>query len=237
MKVIMEVREIWVRFDGLEALRGISLEVAEGSISALLGANGAGKSTTLKTISGIVKPVRGEVFFESAPIQHLPPQAIVRMGIAHIPEGRRVFPQMSVLENIKVGGYLRRFDHSFQRDLETMYKWFPILGQRKNQLAGSLSGGEQQMLAIARGLMTDPKLILLDEPSLGLAPIVVKVMEKIIMKIFNQGVSIVLVEQNAAMAFRIAHDVYILERGSIALSGNSESLVKNEQVRKAYLGL
>ncbi len=235
--MILEVKELQVRFDGFEALRRISLGVEEGRISALLGANGAGKSTTLRTISGIVKPLQGEVLFEGSPIQHLSPQAVVRLGIAHVPEGRRVFPYMTVLENLKVGGYLRHFNRSFQRDLETMYQWFPILEQRKHQLAGSLSGGEQQMLAIARGLMAEPKLLLLDEPSLGLAPIIVKLIEKIIMKIHEQGVSILLVEQNAAMAFRVAHDVYILERGRIALSGNPESLVKNEQVRESYLGL
>ncbi len=217
-------------------LKGISLEVEAGAIVTLIGANGAGKSTTLRAISGLINPAEGEIFFEGKKIHGLSPQEIVRSGIAHVPEGRRVFPYMTVYENLKMGAFRRKDKKEIRTDLEKIFGHFPILQKRQNQRAGSLSGGEQQMLAIGRALMSQPRLLLLDEPSMGLAPIVVQELSRIIAEINQRKVGIIIVEQNAKMALRLAHQGYVLETGSIVLQGKSSELIHNEHVRKAYLG-
>jgi branched-chain amino acid transport system ATP-binding protein len=235
--VLLRVKEVHVEFGNVKVLDGISFEVIKGTILAIIGANGAGKTTTLRTISGLTKPTRGEIQLDEQPIHLLSPQDIVRLGVVQVPEGRRVFPYMSVLENLKVGAYLRYNHKSLKNDLKSIYEWFPILRDRKGQLAGSLSGGEQQMLAIARALMAKPTLLLLDEPSLGLAPLLVETIGTIISTIYQQGVTILLVEQNAMMALKLASVGYVFENGKIALFGESKTLMNNEHVRKAYLGI
>ncbi|MGC8837584.1 MAG: ABC transporter ATP-binding protein [Anaerolineae bacterium] len=218
-------------------LKGISLEVSEGEIVTLIGANGAGKTTTLRTISGLIHPAQGRIEFMGQRIDHLPAPKIVRLGISHVPEGRRVFPNMTVSENLDMGGFVLGNDRArLQENRERVYALFPLLAERRNQLAGTLSGGEQQMLAIGRGLMSSPKVFLLDEPSLGLAPKLVELIFEVIQDINKQGTTILLVEQNAAMALRIAHRAYVLETGRIALQGSAEELMGNEHVRRAYLG-
>ena len=229
--------------DALEAgygqtscLKGVSLTVKAGEIVALLGANGAGKTTTLMALSGLV-PVRGGVItFEGASIAGLAPERIVAYGISHVPEGRRMLPRLTVLENLELGAYLRRDRAGFQRDLERMFQLFPILAQRRRQLAGTLSGGEQQMLAIARGLMARPKLLLLDEPSLGLAPKLVLTIFETIQRINREGTTLLLVEQNAYLALQIAHRGYVLDSGRIVLTDTAAALAQNPQVKAAYLG-
>ena len=208
---MLKVNNLKVNFGGIEAVKGISFEVKEGEIVTLIGSNGAGKSTTLRTISGIVKPVDGSIEFEGTDITKVNSSDIVKMGITLCPEGRRVFPDMTVLENIKIGAYLRSDD--LTNDIERCYRLFPILKERNKQLAGTLSGGEQQMLAVARSLMSRPKIMMLDEPSLGLAPLVVQDIFKIIQEINSEGVTILLIEQNANMALRIANKAYVLETG------------------------
>ena len=218
-------------------LKGISLEVSEGEIVTLIGANGAGKTTTLRTISGLLHPAQGRIEFMGQRIDHLPPPKIVQMGISHVPEGRRVFPNMTVSENLDMGGFVLGNDQArLRQNRERVYALFPLLAERRNQLAGTLSGGEQQMLAIGRGLMSNPKVFLLDEPSLGLAPKLVELIFEVIQDINQQGTTILLVEQNAAMALRVAHRAYVLETGRIALQGPAEALMGNEHVRRAYLG-
>ena len=235
--MLLNVRDLVVRIGRIEALRGASLEVVEGTIVALLGANGAGKSTTLKTISGLLRPSSGEVLFQGKPIHRSTPREIVAFGIVQVPEGRKLFPRMSVLENLEVGAYLRSDSRSaLQQDLERIFEHFPILRERRRQEAGSMSGGEQQMLAIGRGLMARPKLILLDEPSLGLAPLMVEEIAKIIGEINRSGVTILLVEQNAEMALSIAHHGFVLETGRITLHGSASELLSSETIRLAYLG-
>jgi len=235
--------QTWFRVHGLkvfyervEALKGISLAVESGAIVTLIGANGAGKSTTLRAISGLIGVASGEIFFEEKKIDGLSPQEIVRAGIAHVPEGRRVFPYMTVKENLMLGAFRRKDKEGVQADLEGVLEHFPILRERRSQSAGSLSGGEQQMLAIGRALMSKPRLLLLDEPSLGLAPLMVKEVGRIIVDINQRKVGIILVEQNAQMALRLAHTGYVLETGSIAVQGKASELIDNEHVRKAYLG-
>jgi branched-chain amino acid transport system ATP-binding protein len=220
----------------VEALKGISLEVESGAIVTLIGANGAGKSTALRAISGLVPLAGGEIYFKEKKINGLSPQEIVRDGIAHVPEGRRVFPYMTVRENLNMGAFRRKDKEGIQKDLERVLEHFPILRERRGQPAGSLSGGEQQMLAIGRALMSRPRLLLLDEPSLGLAPLMVKEVGRIIGEINQKEVGIILVEQNAQMALRVAHRGYVLETGTIALEGPASSLIDNEHVKKAYLG-
>jgi len=211
--------------------------VDEGTIVALLGANGAGKSTTLKTISGLLRPASGEILFLGDPIQRKSPRDIVSLGIVQVPEGRKLFPRMSVLENLEVGAYLRSAPKAvLQQDLERIFEHFAVLRERRRQEAGSLSGGEQQMLAIGRGLMAKPRLLLLDEPSLGLAPLMVEEISKIIVEISRTGVTILLVEQNAEMALGIAHRGFVLETGRITLHGPSPELLASETIRQAYLG-
>jgi len=219
------------------ALKGISLNVQEGEMVTLLGANGAGKTTLLKTISGLLKSSRGSIAFDSRRIDHLRPNVIVRLGISHCPEGRKLFPEMTVVKNLRLGAYIRRHDKKGTEDsLREILHLFPILAERAKQPAGTLSGGEQQMLTMGRALMANPRLLLLDEPSLGLAPLVVRVLFHTIRDVNQRGTTIFLVEQNASQALRVAHRGYVMETGQIVLSGSSAELLQNEKVRQAYLG-
>ncbi len=220
----------------IQALKGITLEVPEKGIVTILGANGAGKSTTLRTISGLIHPSLGEILYQEQPIHRISPHKIVEMGICQVPEGRDIFMGLTVQENLKMGAYTQRVRDEVQKNLERVYKAFTILYDRSKQQAGTLSGGEQQMLAIARGLMSSPKLMLLDEPSLGLAPILVEEIFRIIKEINEEGVTVLLVEQNANMALQTAQYGYVLETGSIALHDKAESLIENDYVRRVYLG-
>lgn len=217
-----------------EALKDIDIEINQGEIVCLIGNNGAGKSTTLMTISGILRPLSGDVIFEGKSIKGLPPHKIVEIGISQVPEGRRIFPKLTVKENLEMGGFTNR--GNFKSILEMVYGIFPVLQERQKQLSGTLSGGEQQMLAIGRALMSSPKLLLMDEPSLGLAPIVVSKIFKTIKEINRDGVTVLLVEQNARAALKLSNRGYVLENGSIVLQGKGEELLSNEKVRKAYLG-
>jgi branched-chain amino acid transport system ATP-binding protein len=217
-----------------EALRGIDITVAKGEVACLIGNNGAGKSTTLMTISGILKPESGEIFFEGRSIKDMPPHRIVRTGISQVPEGRRIFPGLSVRENLEMGAYSSGRGKASSFDM--VYSLFPVLKERYKQKGGTLSGGEQQMLAIGRALMSGPRLLLLDEPSLGLAPIIVVKIFRTIREINSEGVTVLLVEQNARAALRLSHRGYVLENGRVALTGSGEELLNNENVREAYLG-
>ena len=233
---MLELKGVRVHYGKVEAVKELSMGVAEGEIVALIGANGAGKTTTLRAISGLKPPVAGEIWFEGRRIDRRPPHAIVKLGIGHVPEGRRLFPHMTVLDNLKVGAYLRSGRDEVGRDLGEIFARFPVLKQRERQRAGTLSGGEQQMLTIARALMARPKFLLLDEPSLGLAPLVVASIAGVIADINAHGVSVVLVEQNARLALRLASRAYVLETGKVALEGASKALLAEEHVKKAYLG-
>ena len=231
---MLRIENLQVSYGGIEAIKGISFEVPENEIVTLIGANGAGKSTTLRTIAGVLEPVSGHIFFNDKEITGLAPDVIVSRGITLVPEGRRVFPNLTVLENLKVGAYLRK--DSIDEDLGWVYELFPILKARTWQAAGTLSGGEQQMLAVARALMSRPKLMMMDEPSLGLAPLVVKGIFEIIKEINRQGVTILLIEQNANMALHTADTAYVLETGRLTMKGSGKELLNNEAVKKAYLG-
>lgn len=231
---MLKIDELQVNYGGIEAVKNISFQVPERSIVTLIGANGAGKSTTLRTIAGLVKPASGRIHLQGADITALAPDRIVSRGITLVPEGRRVFPDMTVLENLKIGAYLRHDDLS--EDLRWVYDLFPRLKERSWQSAGTLSGGEQQMLALGRALMSRPKIMMMDEPSLGLAPIVVRGIFDIIKEINRQGVTILLVEQNANMALKIADLGYVLETGRITMTGSGSQLLNDENVKKAYLG-
>ena len=231
---ILTINDLKVNYGGIEAVKGISFEVPEGSIITLIGSNGAGKSSTLRTIAGLVKPVSGKIIFRGDDITGLDPTSIVKKGVTLVPEGRRIFPDLSVLENLKMGAYLRNDDIS--GDLQWVYELFPRLKERSWQLAGTLSGGEQQMLAVGRALMSRPKMIMMDEPSLGLAPIIVKGIFDIIREINRQGVTVLLIEQNANMALKTADFAYVLETGKITMSGPGKELLVDEDVKKAYLG-
>lgn len=231
---ILSVKDLCVNYGGIEAVKGISFDVHEGNIVTLIGANGAGKSSTLRSIVGLVKPHSGSILLGGEELVGKDTVSIVSKGVTLVPEGRRVFADLTVLENIKIGAYLRK--DSLSDDIAWVYELFPRLKEREWQLAGTLSGGEQQMLAVARALMSRPKVIMMDEPSLGLAPIVVKGIFDIIREINKQGVTVLLIEQNANMALKIADYAYVLETGRISLSGTGEELLANEQVRKAYLG-
>ena len=233
---MLKIENLHVAYGGIQALRGISLDVPDGKIVTLIGANGAGKSTTLRTISGLVKATSGSISWNGEELLGKPIDKIVTSGIAMSPEGRRVFPDMTVLENLKIGAYLRKDKAEIQKDIEWVYSLFPRLEERHWQLAGTLSGGEQQMLAVGRALMSRPKLMMLDEPSLGLAPLVVQDIFSIIREINRQGVTVLLVEQNANMALKIADQAYVLETGNITMSGTGAELLVNEKVREAYLG-
>jgi branched-chain amino acid transport system ATP-binding protein len=234
---MLDVDDLKVRYGTVEAVKGVSFRVAAGTIVSLIGANGAGKSTSLRALTGLVRPSGGQVRFEDRSLVGLAPHEIVRLGIAHVPEGRRLFPKMTVLENLHMGAFLRAPRAEAPSTLGMIYEHFPILRQRGGQLAGSLSGGEQQMLAIARALMTRPKLLLLDEPSMGLSPIMTAEIGKIIRQINARGVSIILVEQNAMLALTLASYGYVLETGRLVLQGPAAELLRNEGVRKAYLGI
>ncbi len=234
--MLLEIKNIVVHYGRLEALKDISLEVEKGNIVTIIGSNGAGKSTTLRTISGLNHPTSGEIWFQGQRIDRLSPPKIVKEGIAQIPEGRRLFPQMTVIENLYMGAFLRKDKGEIKRGLEGVFTYFPILKERQKQYAGTLSGGEQQMLAMGRALMSHPSLLLLDEPSLGLAPFMVMEIAKIIGDIHKEGVTIILVEQNARLALRLADKGYVLETGRIALEGTGDELLNNDAVKKAYLG-
>ena len=233
---MLELKSIESYYGKIQALKGIDLEVPEGGIVAILGANGAGKSTTLKTISGLIQPQRGQILFEGQSIHRKEPHQIVRMGICQVPEGRDIFMGLTVQENLKMGAFTRNDAKAIQNGMEQIYQSFPILNERARQQAGTLSGGEQQMLAIARGLMSNPKLMLLDEPSLGLAPLMVEEIFRIIAEINKDGVTILLVEQNANMALQTAQYGYVMETGSVALHDSADNLIQNDYVRKVYLG-
>ncbi len=231
---MLKIENLKVNYGGIEAVKGISFDIKQGEIVTLIGANGAGKSTTLRTISSLVKPASGSINFLGNDITGIPAHQIVKAGITLCPEGRHIFPDMTVLENIKIGAYLR--NDNLDKDIEKVYDLFPILKERNWQLAGTLSGGEQQMLAVARGLMSNPKLMMLDEPSLGLAPLVVKDIFNVITEINKTGVTILLVEQNANMALKIADRAYVLETGRITMQGTGKELIENEKIIEAYLG-
>lgn len=234
--MLLAVENLHVFYGGIRALKGISFEVAEGKIVALIGANGAGKSTTLRTICGLVRPADGQIVYKGAVINKVPPYKIVSMGISQVPEGRRVFTRLTVLENLEMGAYSRSSSQEVKESLANVFKRFPRLQERKSQLAGTLSGGEQQMLAMGRALMSRPQLLLMDEPSMGLAPMLVEEIFSIIREINNSGTTILLVEQNAHMALSVADSAYVLETGEIALSGPAADMANNPEVRKAYLG-
>ena len=233
---MLKVEDLVVSYGGIEALKGISLNVPDGKIITLIGANGAGKSTLLRTIIGLVKPQSGKISYNEKEITALNSQKIVTTGITLVPEGRRVFSNLTVLENLKIGAYMRNDKSEIEKDIEWIYGMFPRLQERNWQLAGTLSGGEQQMLAVGRALMCRPKLIMMDEPSLGLAPLVIKDIFRIIQEINAKGMTILLIEQNANMALKIADWAYVLETGRITMEGTGKELLENPQIREAYLG-
>jgi branched-chain amino acid transport system ATP-binding protein len=233
---MLKVNEIYASYGPVVALRGVSVHVPEGGIVAILGANGAGKSSTLRAISGLVRVSRGSIEFMGHRIDHLPPENIVQKGISQVPEGRQIFGELSVEENLRLGAYTRRDGDGIRKDTQRVYDYFPVLAQRRKQTALTLSGGEQQMLAIGRALMARPRLLLLDEPSLGLAPLITREIFEIVRAINGEGVTVLLVEQNARLALDIAQFGYVLETGLVALSDTSESLRQNEDVRRTYLG-
>ena len=233
--MMLELQDLTVSYGGIQALKGISLQVGEGEIVTLIGANGAGKSTTLRTISGLEKPQGGKIIYNGVDITGKPSKYMVQNGLILVPEGRLIFPDMTVLENLKIGAYLRR-DKDIEKDIQHMYELFPRLKERSWQMAGTLSGGEQQMLAVGRALMSRPKLLMMDEPSLGLAPLVVRDIFSIIRTIRDSGVTVLLIEQNANAALKVADRGYVLETGRIALEGTGRELLSNPAVRAAYLG-
>ncbi|MDO5345429.1 MAG: ABC transporter ATP-binding protein [Lachnospiraceae bacterium] len=233
---LLEIKDLEVYYGMIQAIKGISFEVNEGEIIALIGANGAGKTTTLHTISGLLSPKKGHILFEGTDITRIPSHKIVSMGMAQVPEGRRVFAQLSVYQNLKMGAYTRSDKSEIEASLEMVYKRFPRLEERKNQLAGTLSGGEQQMLAMGRALMSHPKIILMDEPSMGLSPILVNEIFDIIRSVNEAGTTVLLVEQNAKKALDIANRAYVLETGRIVTSGDAKVLMNDDAIKKAYLG-
>lgn len=233
---MLKVRDLVVAYGGIEALKGISIDVPDGQIVTLIGANGAGKSTLLRTIMGLVKPQSGTVEYNEETLNGLNSQRIVSRGITLVPEGRRVFPNLTVLENLRIGAYLRKDDDGIAADIKRIYELFPRLEERHWQMAGTLSGGEQQMLALGRALMSRPKIMMMDEPSLGLAPLVIKDIFSIIRRINESGTTVLLVEQNANMALKVAHHAYVLETGRIKMEGGGKELLENEEIKEAYLG-
>ena len=233
---MLEIKDIEVYYGMIQAIKGISFEVNEGEVIALIGANGAGKTTTLHTITGLLSPKKGSVIFEGKDITKVPAHKIVSLGIAHVPEGRRVFAELTVYENLKMGAYTRKDKDEIEKTLEMVYKRFPRLEERKNQLAGTLSGGEQQMLAMGRALMSHPKIIVMDEPSMGLSPILVNEIFDIIQEVSKGGTTVLLVEQNAKKALSIADRAYVLETGRIVLEGDAKVLMNDDSIKKAYLG-
>ena len=234
--MLLEISDLVVRYGGAEVLKGISLGVSQGEIVTLIGSNGAGKTTTLRIISGLKNAVSGEIWFDGQRIDRISPQEIVKKGIGHAPQGRALFPYMSVLENLRLGSFLRRDKNIVNKDLEEIFENFPKLKERRQQKARTLSGGEQQMLTIARALMGKPKLLLLDEPSLGLSPLMVREIGRVVVNINRNGTSVLLVEQNAQLALKLAHRGYVLETGTVVLQGKTEDLLQGEIVKRAYLG-
>ncbi len=235
-EVVLSLKNLETKYGQIRALKGISLDVSEGEIVTLLGSNGAGKSTTLKTISSLVPACGGKVEFYGKDITNAPPHSIVEMGVIHVPEGRRIFKELTVLENLEMGSFTLKDDVERKRRIERVYELFPVLSDRRKQMGGLLSGGEQQMLAIGRALMTSPKVLLLDEPSMGLAPIIVQEIMNIIKKINGEGTTILLVEQNAKAALKLAHRGYVIETGEIVMEGSADVLSKDDSIVKAYLG-
>ncbi|MFZ3571176.1 ABC transporter ATP-binding protein [Streptomyces sp. BH097] len=236
MTALLEVEDLKVAYGKIEAVKGISFSVEEGQVVTLIGTNGAGKTTTLRTLSGLLKPSAGKISFAGQPLASVPAHKIVAMGLAHSPEGRRIFPRLTIMENLQLGAFLRRDQAAVEKDMQRAYELFPILGERRKQAAGTLSGGEQQMLAMGRALMSQPKLLMLDEPSMGLSPIMMQKIMATINELKAQGTTILLVEQNAQAALSLADQGHVMEVGSIVLSGTGESLLHDESVRKAYLG-
>ena len=234
--MLLEVNGLVCKYGAATALKGVTCGVGEGEIVALVGANGAGKTTLLRTLSGLMRPTGGNIVFGGQRIDGRKPHEILKRGVAHVPEGRMVIASMSVLDNIRMGAYLRRDGKQVQADIDKMYEYFPVLKNRRNQNAGSLSGGEQQMLAVARALMSSPKLVLMDEPSMGLSPKLVETVRDIVVSMHQSGLSILLVEQNAVMALSIADRAYVLEVGKVALEGDAQVVARDEGVKKAYLG-
>ena len=232
---LLEVQDIQVYYGMIQALKGVSFSVNEGEVIALIGANGAGKTTTLHTVTGLLRAKSGHIIYDGQDITKVPPHKIVTMGMAHVPEGRRVFANMTVLQNLKMGAFTRSDKNEIDATIEKVYKRFPRLKERQNQTAGTLSGGEQQMLAMGRALMSQPKIILMDEPSMGLSPIFVNEIFDIIQAVSESGTTVLLVEQNAKKALSIANKAYVLETGTIALSGDAKELMNNDRVKKAYL--
>ncbi|MCB2298851.1 ABC transporter ATP-binding protein [Clostridium tagluense] len=233
---MLELIDVNIYYGAIHALKGISLKVLEGEIVTLIGANGAGKTTALKTISGVLRPKSGKVLFKGNEIQKINAEKLVGLGMSHVPEGRRVFMNMSIMENLEMGAYSRKDKSEIKKDYEKIFQTFPRLLERKNQMAGTLSGGEQQMLAIGRALMARPKLLLLDEPSMGLAPLMVKQIFSIIKDINEKGTTILLIEQNATMALKIADRAYVIQNGCIQMTGNAKELLNNDSIKTAYLG-
>ena len=234
--MLLELKDVWIHYGKAEAVKGVSMEVEEGSIVTLIGANGAGKTTILRSISGLKRPTSGQIFYQGKRVDNLTPHELVRRGIAHVPEGRQLFYGLTVMQNLQMGGFLLRNKSEFKQNLETMFEHFPNVKARIKHMATDLSGGEQQMVAVARALMSNPKVVLMDEPSLGLSPLMVSEVAKIISKINQTGVTIVLVEQNARMALKLAHNAYVLEVGQVTKQGKGESLLHDDYIAKAYLG-
>ena len=233
---MLEIKDLYVNYGMIAALKGISFEVNEGEVIALIGANGAGKTTTLHTITGLLHAKSGSITFNGVELTKTPAHKIVEMGIAHVPEGRRIFQNLTVLDNLKLGAFTRKDKENISKDIEMVYERFPRLAERKTLIAGTLSGGEQQMLAMGRAMMSEPKLLMLDEPSMGLAPILVEQIFDIIRELHKAGATILLVEQNAQMALQVANRAYVLETGKITLSGSGKELLESDSIKKAYLG-
>ncbi|AYV73070.1 ABC transporter ATP-binding protein [Bacillus sp. PK3-056] len=233
---MLHIKDLNVYYGNIQALKGVTLDIKEGEIVTLIGANGAGKSTLLKTLSGLIKPKKGSIEYLGKSIAGKPAQSIVKAGMSHVPEGRRVFSNMTVEENLELGAFLRKDKQEIQMNLQKVYEIFPRLFERKKQLAGTLSGGEQQMLAMGRAIMAKPKLLLLDEPSMGLAPIIVRTIFQVIQEINEEGTTVLLVEQNAHMALSIAHRGYVIETGKVVLSGSAQELQESDELKQAYLG-
>ncbi|MGW8681288.1 ABC transporter ATP-binding protein [Streptomyces sp. NPDC055817] len=236
MSALLEVEDLKVAYGKIEAVKGISFSVQQGEVVTLIGTNGAGKTTTLRTLSGLLKPLSGKITFDGKPLTGVPAHKIVAMGLAHSPEGRRIFPRLSIAENLQLGAFLRSDKVGIEKDIQRAYDLFPILGERRKQAAGTLSGGEQQMLAMGRALMSQPKLLMLDEPSMGLSPIMMQKIMATIVELKSQGTTILLVEQNAQAALSLADHGHVMEVGSVVLSGTGQDLLHDESVRKAYLG-
>jgi branched-chain amino acid transport system ATP-binding protein len=236
MTALLEVEDLRVSYGKIEAVKGISFSVEVGQVVTLIGTNGAGKTTTLRTLSGLLRPTSGQILFDGQPIEKVPPYKIVSLGLAHSPEGRHIFPRLTIEENLKLGAYLRKDADGIAKDIQHAYDLFPILGERRKQAAGTLSGGEQQMLAMGRALMCQPKLLMLDEPSMGLSPIMMQKIMHTIVELKASGMTILLVEQNAQAALSLADQGHVMEIGSIVLSGTGRDLLHDESVRKAYLG-